>query len=123
MHPAARLQFERVIDEYAKWRAIAESERPPAPAWWWGPSLAVRELADKLPPAWCARLGLPGGASYAGFNSALSDLAKSHDNLRIVDWAGLVSGNRGWLAGDGVHVNATGYAARARAIAKQVERC
>ena len=62
MHPAARLQFERVIDEYAKWRAIAESERPPAPAWWWGPSLAVRELADKLPPAWCARLGLPDGA-------------------------------------------------------------
>ena len=27
MHPAARLQFERVIDEYAKWRAIAEKER------------------------------------------------------------------------------------------------
>ena len=22
MHPAAKLQFERVIDEYAKWRAI-----------------------------------------------------------------------------------------------------
>jgi len=64
-----------------------------------------------------------GGTSYAGFNSALKDLAGHHDNLRIVDWAGLVSANRGWLAGDGVHVNATGYAARARAIAKQVERC
>jgi len=64
-----------------------------------------------------------GGASYAGFNSALNDLARQHDTLRIVDWAGLVAGNRGWLAGDGVHVNATGYAARARAIAKQVERC
>jgi len=64
-----------------------------------------------------------GGTSYAGFNSALKDLAGHHDNLRMVDWAGLVSANRGWLAGDGVHVNATGYAARARAIAKQVERC
>ena len=64
-----------------------------------------------------------GGASYSGFNQALADLAKHHDNLRIVDWAGLVSRNRGWLAGDGVHVNATGYAARAEAIARQVERC
>lgn len=64
-----------------------------------------------------------GGASYAGFNQALADLAKHRDNLRVVDWAGLVSANRGWLAGDGVHVDASGYMARARAIAKQVERC
>ncbi len=64
-----------------------------------------------------------GGASYSGFNSALAELARKHDNLRVVDWAGLIAANRGWLAGDGVHVNATGYMARARAIAKQVERC
>jgi lysophospholipase L1-like esterase len=64
-----------------------------------------------------------GGRSYSGFNQALADLAKHHDNLRVVDWAKLVSQNRGWLAGDGVHVNATGYQARARAIANQVEKC
>ena len=64
-----------------------------------------------------------GGASYAGFNQALADLAKHHDNLRVVDWAGLVRRNRGWLAGDGVHVNATGYRPARAAIAKQVERC
>jgi hypothetical protein len=64
-----------------------------------------------------------GGASYAGFNNALASLARHRDNLRVVDWAGLVAANRGWLAADGVHVNATGYMARARAIAKQVERC
>ena len=64
-----------------------------------------------------------GGASYAGFNCALRELAGRHDNLRIVDWVSLVNANRGWLAGDGVHVNATGYQARARAIAQQVERC
>jgi hypothetical protein len=64
-----------------------------------------------------------GGASYAGFNNALAALARHHDNLRVVDWAGLVAANRGWLAADGVHVNATGYMARARAIAKQVENC
>ncbi len=64
-----------------------------------------------------------GGASYAGYNNALAALARHHDNLRVVDWVELVSANRGWLASDGVHVTATGYQARARAIAKQVERC
>lgn len=64
-----------------------------------------------------------GGTSYAGYNSAIADLARSHASMRVVDWTGLVSSNRGWLAGDGVHVNATGYIARARAIAKQVEKC
>lgn len=64
-----------------------------------------------------------GGATYAGFNNALAALARHHDNLRVVDWVSMVAANRGWLASDGVHVNATGYMARARAIAKQVERC
>jgi hypothetical protein len=64
MHPAARLQFERVVDEYGKWRAIAEAERPPAPAWWWGPALDVREQAAALAPSSCRRLGLPSGATY-----------------------------------------------------------
>ncbi|MDX6583918.1 MAG: hypothetical protein QOI10_3102 [Solirubrobacterales bacterium] len=64
-----------------------------------------------------------GGASYSGFNNALAELAQHRDNLRVVDWVKLVSANRGWLAADGVHVTATGYQARARAIAQQVERC
>jgi lysophospholipase L1-like esterase len=53
----------------------------------------------------------------------LADLAKRDRNLRIRRLGGLVARNRGWLAGDGVHVGATGYRARARAIAKQVEKC
>ena len=64
-----------------------------------------------------------GGASYAGYNRAIADLARAHDNFRVVDWAALVAHNRGWLGDDGVHVTAAGYQARARAIAKQVERC
>ncbi len=64
-----------------------------------------------------------GGASYSGFNQALDDLARHHRNLRVADWARLISRNRGWLAEDGSHVTATGYQARARLIAKQVERC
>ena len=64
-----------------------------------------------------------GGVSYAGYNHAIADLARHHGNLRVVDWAALVARNRGWLAEDGAHVTAAGYQARARAIAKQVERC
>ena len=63
------------------------------------------------------------GTSYAGYNKALASLARRHHNLRVVYWVSLVARHRGWLAADGVHVGATGYAARARAIAAQVERC
>ena len=45
MHPAARLQFERMIGEYARWRAVPEKERSPAPAWWWGPAMELRNYA------------------------------------------------------------------------------
>jgi hypothetical protein len=64
-----------------------------------------------------------GGRSYAGYNQVLAEMERRRDNFRVVDWVKIVSRNRGWLAGDGVHVNATGYQARANAIAKQVERC
>jgi lysophospholipase L1-like esterase len=64
-----------------------------------------------------------GGATYAGFNRVLSRLSAKRDNLRIVDWVAMVAHNRSWIGLDGVHPNATGYMARARAIAKQVRRC
>jgi hypothetical protein len=64
-----------------------------------------------------------GGASYAAYNNVIAAAARRHENFRVADWAGLVARNRGWLAGDGVHVTATGYQARARLIARQVERC
>src|SRR5688572_5972873 len=65
MHPAAKLQFERVVVEFGRWRALAEDDRPPAPAWWWGPAVEVRDIAQALPARWSARLGLPDGATYA----------------------------------------------------------
>ena len=64
-----------------------------------------------------------GGAGYGAYNQILADEARQHQNLRIVDWVDLVARNRGWLASDGVHVTASGYQARARAIAQQVRRC
>ena len=44
MHPAARLQFERMIGEYGRWRAVPEKERSPAPAWWWGSGDGVAHM-------------------------------------------------------------------------------
>ena len=59
MHPAARLQFERVIGEFVRWRQVSERERSPAPAWWWGPAIELRDFPGALPIEWCAALGLP----------------------------------------------------------------
>jgi hypothetical protein len=65
MHQAAKLQFERVIDEFVRWRAVPEDERSPAPAWWWGPAVAVLDLYEPMPADWCAALGLHDAAGYA----------------------------------------------------------
>jgi lysophospholipase L1-like esterase len=64
-----------------------------------------------------------GGATYAGYNRVLSSADAGHDNLIVVNWARMVAHNPGWLGDDGVHVNATGYTARARGIANAVRRC
>ena len=65
MHPAAVLQLERMIGEYNTWRAVPEQERSPAPAWWWGPAVEMRDIDLKLPAHGNVRLGLPDGATYA----------------------------------------------------------
>jgi lysophospholipase L1-like esterase len=63
------------------------------------------------------------GASYAGYNRVLGQEAKARENLRLFNWARMVRENPGWLAGDGVHVSAAGYHARAHGIARVVRRC
>ena len=65
MHPAANLQFERMIGEYNTWRTIPEAERSQAPAWWWGPAMALHASAEPLPAGWRTELGLPEAATYA----------------------------------------------------------
>jgi hypothetical protein len=65
IHPAAKFQFERAIKEYARWMAIGENKRSPAPGWWWGSAFPLRDEADVLPTAWSAPMGLPDGARYA----------------------------------------------------------
>jgi lysophospholipase L1-like esterase len=63
------------------------------------------------------------GASYAGYNRALGQEARRRDNLRVVNWVRMVREHPEWLVGDGVHVNADGYKARAKAVARSVRRC
>jgi hypothetical protein len=61
---AARLQFERIAGEFGSWRAIPETERSPAPAWWWGPAMETLDETDGIPPELCAGFELPPGSSY-----------------------------------------------------------
>jgi hypothetical protein len=60
---------------------------------------------------------------YEGFNSVLRRLAQKRRNLIVFNWSRMVRRNPGWLADDGVHVNGTGYAARANGIANKVREC
>jgi hypothetical protein len=76
MPQAANVQFERAVREFARWRAVPEQERSPAPGWWWGPAFEARGLTHPMPPDWCARLELPCGATYAdGAGVFLNSLA------------------------------------------------
>jgi hypothetical protein len=76
MHQAAYLQFERAISEYARWRAVPENARSPAPAWWWGPAFEVRQVQQPMPSEWCSSLELPDGCSFAdGAELFLASLA------------------------------------------------
>ena len=63
------------------------------------------------------------GTSYAGYNHALAVENRRHDNLFVVDWVEMARRHPYWFGPDGVHPNAEGYQARARAIAKKVRRC
>jgi hypothetical protein len=65
MHQAANVQLGRIVDEFVRWRAVAEDDRSPAPAWWWGPAFENLGVRQPMPLEWCARLELPAGASYA----------------------------------------------------------
>jgi hypothetical protein len=64
MHQAANLQFERVVDEFVRWREVPADDRSPAPAWWWGPAFEVLGVQQPMPAEWCASLELPDSATY-----------------------------------------------------------
>ena len=89
---------------------------------------AIREVMNVVGPHRCVvwtNIVRPAvaGASYAGYNRALAAESRPRENLRVVSWVRLVRENPQWVVGDGVHVNADGYRARAKAIAQSVRRC
>jgi lysophospholipase L1-like esterase len=63
------------------------------------------------------------GVSYAGYNRALTSIARQNANLRVLDWAAMARTHPSWFGADGVHPSMTGYRARAAAVARLVERC
>jgi len=65
VHPAAKLQFERAVREFFRWRPVPESERSPAPAWWWHPAFQVLNTQEEMDPQWCYRLELPFSSTHA----------------------------------------------------------
>jgi len=76
MHQAANVPFERVVREFARWRAVPEPERSRAPGWWWGPAFELRDVRQPMPADWCARLELPVGSLFAdGARVFLDNLA------------------------------------------------
>jgi hypothetical protein len=81
MHQAAELQFARAVEEFARWRAMPEPVRSPAPPWWWGTAFELREVKTRLPAAWCAILQLPDGATYADGTKVLLDSLADQTSL------------------------------------------
>jgi lysophospholipase L1-like esterase len=63
------------------------------------------------------------GVSYRGYNRALAEESSQRDNLRVLNWVRMVRRHPEWLARDGVHVSASGYRARAEAVALAVRGC
>jgi hypothetical protein len=64
VHQAARLQFERIAGEFGSWRVIADEERSPAPAWWWGPAMEALDETDAMSAELCVSFELPPGSRY-----------------------------------------------------------
>jgi hypothetical protein len=89
---------------------------------------AIRNVMDVAGPRRCVvwtNIVRPPyqGTSYAGYNRTLARESRPRENLRVVNWAGMVHEHPEWLSEDGVHVTVDGYRARAKAVARSVRRC
>jgi len=58
-----------------------------------------------------------------GFDRVLRDASEAHANVRLVEWASLVSDDPSLLGGDGVHGTPDGYARRAEETARAIRDC
>jgi lysophospholipase L1-like esterase len=63
------------------------------------------------------------GRSYHGLNMVLADEASKRPNLMLFRWAKLARRHPSWFGPDHVHVTASAYNIRARAMARTIRRC
>jgi hypothetical protein len=63
------------------------------------------------------------GATYGGYNRVLKSEAKRRRNMKVVHWNAMVLRHPEWVGPDGVHTDAAGYSARARAYVRKLRRC
>lgn len=63
------------------------------------------------------------GASYQRLNRVLADQAAKRPNLIMFRWVRLARRHPSWFGPDHVHVTATAYRVRARAMAEQIRSC
>ena len=63
------------------------------------------------------------GASYARLNRVLAHQARKRKNLMLFRWVRMARAHPYWFGSDHVHVTATAYRIRAKAMAKQIRKC
>jgi lysophospholipase L1-like esterase len=63
------------------------------------------------------------GAARTGFNRVLEQARSEHPNIRLVEWAALVTEETDLLAADLVHGTPEGYARRAEEAARAIRGC
>jgi hypothetical protein len=85
MQRSALFEFERAVCEFAKWRAVPEADRSPAPGWWWGPAMAVFKEPETMPTEWCTRLELAPSCTYAAGAAVLMNTLSSQTSLSWPD--------------------------------------
>lgn len=83
MNRALSFQFDRALQDYAIWQAVPEEERSPAPAWWWGPALALRDNSELLPPDVAEQLRLP---RHSNYGAAARQLLAAIEEQTTLPW-------------------------------------
>jgi len=63
------------------------------------------------------------GEERTGFDQVLREASQAHPNVRLVEWASLVSDDPSLLAADRIHGTQDGYAKRAEETARAVRAC
>jgi lysophospholipase L1-like esterase len=64
-----------------------------------------------------------GGASYRTLNRVLRQQGTKRHNLIVFKWSALAARHPSWFGPDHVHVTASAYRVRARAMASDIRRC